>query len=263
VTALSTFPRRVAKRTVRVSSLAVRRFGVDITETLAGRTSLVVAPHPDDETLGCGATIARMRSQGTAVHVVFVSGGGSSPVPAGVSHDDLVELRRTEAASALAVLGVDRSSITHCEFEDGDIVRHRDAVTDVLTELLRRHAPDQVLVTSADDRHPDHVAVAMAARTAVARSRERPALYEYPIWQRVPALNFARGALLAGRTPSAAQPPQSAGRPRYVRAQEFLVVKQQALGAYESQLPHFPLGFIDDFLLPFESFTEIAFHEQC
>jgi hypothetical protein len=46
-------------------------------------------------------------------------------------------------------------------------------------------------------------------------------------------------------------------RPRLVRSAGFLDRKARAMASYESQLPHFPVGFLDDFLLPFESFMQI------
>jgi len=47
----------------------------DDTATSAARSALVLAPHPDDETLGCGATILRKRAAGTPVHVLIVTDG--------------------------------------------------------------------------------------------------------------------------------------------------------------------------------------------
>ncbi len=177
-----------------------------------------------------------------------------------MSTTELVELRRTEAARALSILGVDESSITHLNFEDGALFKCFNEVADALTNLVQATAPGQVLATSVSDRHPDHIAVGMAARAVVSRSSGSPTLYEYPIWQRAPALTVTRNAGKAAwarrQANGAARP---IGRPRLVRAEQFLLSKQRAIAVYESQLPHLPLGFVEDFLLPFESFTEIVY----
>ena len=254
---LGTTVRQLVKgATRRISSAAVNAFGVDGTEEMASATTLVVAPHPDDETFGCGATIARMRSRGADVHVLFLTGGGQSPKPAGMSTTDLIELRRSEAVDALGNLGVDASSIVHLDFEDGFVSQRSDDVADAVSDVLRSTKPDQVLVTSLIDRHPDHAAAARAARTVVPRAGLGTKLYEFPIWQRFPAIGFARSAVRgAGSRPGDTQP---RGRPILVPTDPFLLAKQRAIRAYKSQAEHFPQGFIEDFLLPFESFAEIV-----
>ena len=212
-----------------------------MTDAFTRRATLVVAPHPDDETLGCGATIARMRRLGTPVRVVLMSGGGASPRPSGMSLDEMLLLRREEASRALDLLGVEPASVHHLDFVDGDMPGQHQAMTEALARLVRDHAPDQVLVTSARDRHPDHAAVARAVGAAATTARG-VGVYEYAVWQRVPAMTVAR----SGR------------RPLLVSSSDFSERKQAALAAYESQLPHFPRGFVEDFLLPFETFTEVV-----
>jgi hypothetical protein len=81
-------------------------------------------------------------------------------------------------------------------------------------------------------------------------------VHEYPIWQRVPALTFARDAALGALSKRAGGGGRFL-RPRLVRTEGFLDRKETAIGVYESQLPHFPVGFLEDFLLPFEAFTQI------
>lgn len=234
--------RAAAKGAVRLlSSNGLRAAGRDVTDAFARRSTLVVAPHPDDETLGCGAAIARMRALGTPVGVVLMSGGGASPRPAGLSLEDMLRLRREEAGRALGILGVEEACVVHLDFEDGAMPQRHQEMTDTLAGLVAEHAPQQVLVTSARDRHPDHAAVARAVRAAAAIAGA-VGVHEYAVWQRVPALTVAR----SGR------------RPLLVSSEGFLERKRAAIGAYESQLPHFPAGFVDDFLLPFETFTQVV-----
>ncbi len=259
---LASTGRLAAKSTIRaVSSRAVGAVGVDFTEEATARTCLVVAPHPDDETFGCGATIARMRAAGTDVHVIFVSRGGLSPGPPGMSVKELMQLRTSEAFSALAILGVSRAFIQMMDFEDGALSGQTGDIVDALTESLRATSPEQVLVTSSRDRHPDHTSVAQATMAALSRSEIPAHLYEYPIWQRVPAWAVLRDiATDAGsRWTHGANAPR--GRPRLASTDGFLAQKREAIGVYTSQLPHFPVGFVDDFLLPYEEFADVPLRQ--
>src|SRR5262245_41518647 len=65
-------------------------------------TFLVIGPHPDDQELGMGGTIARLVQQGHAVHIVDMTNG--EPTPHGS-----VETRAREAAEAAKILGVSRT----------------------------------------------------------------------------------------------------------------------------------------------------------
>jgi LmbE family N-acetylglucosaminyl deacetylase len=246
--------RRAAKRAVRMgSSSVVHAAGVDVTEQFAEQSCLVVAPHPDDETFGCGATIARKRARGVDVHVVIVADGRQSPRPEGVSETGIIELRKAECTEALRRLGVDSSDVVHLDFEDGALPARTADITDALADQIGRFTPSQVLVTSTKDRHPDHSAVGRALR---ATTRD-PSIefFEYAIWQRVPALTVAGDALRSARPNhdgrAAGRP---SWRPRFVRTDGFLEQKRSAIDSYASQLPHFPVGFVEDFLLPFEAF---------
>lgn len=253
-TRMVTDARLAAKTAVRaLSSTAVRALGADATSAMAARATVVIAPHPDDETFGCGAVIARLRAAGKPVHLLVASDGGSSPRPEGVTLEQMILLRQEETRRALAALGVDASEITFWDFRDGSMSEHLQELTDRLVAFLEEKAPEQVMVTSTLDRHPDHSTVGLAARAAVSRLAEPPILLEYPIWQRVPALPFLRRRLARTRSAEGAS-----AQPLLCRAGDFLVQKKEAIAAYESQLPHFPAGWVDDFLVPFEHFAEVS-----
>lgn len=255
--------RGAAKAVVRrASSSAIRVLGTDETYAIAERSTVLISPHPDDETFGCGATIARLRASGQAVRLLVVTDGADSPRPEGVSRDEMILLRQEETRRAMAELGVDGSAITFWDFPDGGASEHLPELVDRLSIFLKEVSPDQVLVTSAADRHPDHAAVGLAARRAIGRLDIAPRLLEYPIWQRVPALLFVRRR--SPRAGTGAPAPESAisGQPRLSQSGAFLTQKKAAIAAYASQLPHFPAGWVNDFLLPFEHFAEIQVEEE-
>jgi LmbE family N-acetylglucosaminyl deacetylase len=106
--------------------------------TTADTKLLIVAPHPDDETLSAGGLMQRVREAGGQVHVVYVTDGDG--YPEGVRFEDHIESprpsdyrgygrqREREARDALARLGVDRHGITFLGFPDG-----------ALSKLIRRY----------------------------------------------------------------------------------------------------------------------------
>ena len=156
----------------------VQRWSLDVTQPLTSGRLLVIAPHPDDETLGCGATIARNLDVGGEVLVVIATDGEQARRdgdPAAMR-----TLRLAELARAMEALGLKLTQLRTLGFPDGGLTRHESAVADSIGAILRTWLPDNVLVTAACDLHPDHSALGRAARKAMANSQG--ALFEYMIW---------------------------------------------------------------------------------
>ena len=149
-----------------------------------GRTT-VLAPHPDDESLGCGGLLATLAQAGVPARVVVVTDGTQShPGSAAYPADRLRELREAEAAEAVAALGLDAGSLA--------FLRHRDCGvpapgTDAFDRAAGRLAEalgwaETVLVPWRRDPHGDHVATWELAAAAAARLDRRPRWIEYPVW---------------------------------------------------------------------------------
>jgi LmbE family N-acetylglucosaminyl deacetylase len=140
----------------------------------------VVAPHPDDETLGLGATAAQLAASGVDVQVVSVSDGGAArPGASPLQRSRLESTRRDELSRATSVLGV--HSVVSLGLPDGELAEHVGELTDSLAEILAGVAPGTwCAATWRGDGHPDHEAVGRAAAEACARTGV--ALVEYPIW---------------------------------------------------------------------------------
>ncbi len=156
---------------------AMRRSARDETATTATRSALVLAPHPDDETLGCGATIMRKVAGGTAVTVVVVTDGQHSH--AAMAPQALAALRREEMTEAGRRLGLKPDAVRWAGFVDGQLTAREHDLEAVLRELLEELRPDEVYTTCAAEPHPDHAALGRAARRAVGSSAR---LLEYPVW---------------------------------------------------------------------------------
>jgi LmbE family N-acetylglucosaminyl deacetylase len=196
----------------------------DITAEVATRSALVLAPHPDDETIGCGATIARKAAAGARVLVVVAADGGSA-------------IRRDECRAACDRLGLDSTSVRFLGLPDGDLAEHHDELVAGVRAALAATAPEELYVPAAIDQHADHRALA-AAVTALAGALAGVTVYEFPVWF------WNRWAWVDGGSASrqAMQFTRRFGghvvavRPRTVRTGEFLAVKRAALECYPSQL---------------------------
>lgn len=145
------------------------------------RPALVVAPHPDDESLGCGGTICRKRGLGAAVTICFLTDGAHS-------HDryaDPAEMRvrrRAEALQAAAALGVEEGDVAFVDIEDGRLAEHESSATGRLHALLAERRPTEVYLPSRYEMPADHVAAYRAALAAVRANGEPMTLHEYPVW---------------------------------------------------------------------------------
>ena len=141
---------------------------------------VVVAPHPDDETLGLGATIAQLAATGIPVQVVAVSDGGAAHPGASASDRLRMETtRRYELRRAAGLLGTPPP--ISLGLPDGELADHEDRLTETLTEILEAAgAGTWCAATWRGDGHPDHEAVGRAASAACVGTGAT--LLEYPVW---------------------------------------------------------------------------------
>lgn len=149
--------------------------------------TLVVAPHPDDESLGCGGTIALLRQLGLPVHVLFVSDGTlSHPHSKAYPTERLRQLREDEALEALQILDVEPAYVAFMRQKDRQVPAIAQAGFDeavqFVADWLTETKPATVLVPWRRDPHPDHRASWQIVNQAVQQAGDRPRLLEYLIW---------------------------------------------------------------------------------
>jgi LmbE family N-acetylglucosaminyl deacetylase len=143
--------------------------------------SVVFAPHPDDEVLGCGGTIALKVQAGADVRVVIMTDGRTSHAKY-VEAPALTKMRRLEALEAATHLGLSPDAYTFLDFEDQRLQLHAEQAHRKVVELLQRLDPEQVFVPHRHDRLADHVATFRIVASALRTYRGRVALLEYPVW---------------------------------------------------------------------------------
>ena len=107
-------------------------------------TTLVIAPHQDDESLGCGGTIALLRSKDIPVHVLFTSDGSMShPNSKEYPAEKLMLLREDEALNALKILGVERDAVIFMRLKDSILPDEKAAgfeeVADKAAVIINNH----------------------------------------------------------------------------------------------------------------------------
>ncbi|MFI5178853.1 MAG: PIG-L deacetylase family protein [Vicinamibacterales bacterium] len=138
--------------------------------SLAGRTVLAIFAHPDDESLACGGTLARLADAGARVVVLCASRGeaGSTSDPSLVPDGNLGVVRTRELRNAAAVLGV--ADVLIFDYPDGDL--RWDRVQELHAEIvsaIRQYRPDAVITFAEDGLywHLDHIGVHERTYTAV------------------------------------------------------------------------------------------------
>lgn len=143
---------------------------------------LVLAPHADDETLGCGGVLIRHREQGDPVKVVFVTDGAAGDPAGYYVGQDYPELRRREARRAAAILGVDE--LVFWGYPDGRLAEARD-LAERLAVLFEADRPDIIYRPSTREIHPDHWALGTAVEEW--RRHYRPVVGDfcYEVWATV------------------------------------------------------------------------------
>ncbi len=149
---------------------------------LTGHRVLVLAPHPDDESFGCGAALALHCQQGDPVRVVFLSSGELGQWGEEQDLETTRNQREKEVHGALALLGVD--DFDFWRYPDRGIEADGELVAR-LEEALATFQPTLIYAPSPLELHPDHRATAQALRTTV-RGWQGPlkvAFYEvsYPL----------------------------------------------------------------------------------
>ena len=152
---------------------------------------LVIAPHMDDESLGCGMLLAE-RDATQPVHVVFASDGSRSPpLPAGDrALEGLVGVRKSEAREALSELGVAEDAVEFLDFPDGTLSDYSGPLRSALDRRIRELQPAHVFVPFRYDRHPDHLAVNRAVTKLRAEQRVGAEVWEYFVysqWRLLPS----------------------------------------------------------------------------
>jgi LmbE family N-acetylglucosaminyl deacetylase len=218
-------------------------------------TAMVLAPHPDDESLGCGGLIAAcVAARRAPLVVILTDGAGSHPRSRAYPPARLRTIRANEATAAVAHLGLPPERLVLLEEPDTSAPHDGPRFATVVAKLLRlirREATcTAILAPWRHDPHCDHEAAALAA-AAVAEGAGIRAL-AYPVW----GWTLAGDATIPG-------PPGPGWR---LDINAFLAAKQSAIRTHQSQfgglITDDPSGFrvppdlLSVFDNPYETFLQ-------
>ncbi|MBC6606805.1 PIG-L family deacetylase [Hymenobacter sp. BT188] len=220
-------------------------------------STIVIAPHPDDESLGCGGLLALLRQAQVPVMAILVTDGtmshpNSQKYPPAARR----QLREAEFEAALVALGI-TTAPHYLGLADGNIptagAAGFEAAAEQLLMRISQFSPTTVLAPWRRDPHPDHRATSQLLQAALAQLATPPRLLEYVVWawERAKPTDLPRPGEVAGWR---------------LDITSVLYQKQQAIAAHRSQLTDLidddPTGFqlspsmLAHFAQPFEVYLE-------
>jgi LmbE family N-acetylglucosaminyl deacetylase len=158
------------------------------------KSTVVLAPHLDDETLGAGGPVASQRRRGLPVLVVAITEGEAAyPASPGLG-----DIRRAEQHLALAELGVKSCDTVRLRLPDGAVTGCEEELVGLLRQLV---GPNTLLVAPwCFDPHPDHEASGRAAQRVACRAGATLVSYLFWLgiaarWNHWPLFHFSDSTL--------------------------------------------------------------------
>lgn len=142
--------------------------------------TVIIAPHPDDEVIGCAGLIQALVDRGMPPHVIILTGGeGSHRGCCDTSAEEIIAARHQLTLKATATLGLPESHIHCLSYPDGGVaIEHPE--TERLQTLLSELAPQSVFVPHRGEGWSDHLQAAEIAKALMEDSSV--SIYEYCVW---------------------------------------------------------------------------------
>lgn len=159
---------------------------IDPASMPAGRI-LVMVPHPDDESLGCGGLVASLAASGRRFHFVFVTDGGASHRASRTwPRERVARQREQEAVEALSRLGAGDAARSFLRLPDAGMPSPASeagaAALAALSATVRDFEPELAVIPWRRDPHCDHRDTWILTHEALAANRMKPEILEYAIW---------------------------------------------------------------------------------
>ncbi len=171
---------RAAQESPKDSS---RQVGHPSLAPASSKADLVIAPHPDDETFGCGGTIRLVAESGTPVDVVFMTRGElgheEGQAISEQQQADLAQVRSAEAVEACMALGARR--VFFLDGKDTRLNEQSHLAADLLS-ILQSHHYRRVFCPWKGDAHKDHMATFVHLQNALKRYSAPLQLWLYEVW---------------------------------------------------------------------------------
>lgn len=165
----------------RIRVLLFRVLFQNSSELVMSDKVLIVAPHPDDEVLGCSGLIQRLLNEGKQVDVVILSDGGKSHAGCcKIDKSTLIESRRDLSRKAAKILGLPLENLHLLDYPDGSIAFDCPE-TDRLKKLIGSLLPEAIFVPHKGEGWSDHLEAGRIVRALIGEM-SGVSLYEYCVW---------------------------------------------------------------------------------
>lgn len=149
-----------------------------------GHRVLVLSPHQDDETFGCGGTLHLLARSGSSIDVCFLTNGEASSPQRGMDHSEtetlaLIQTRAKEAQEAGSILGLKEYFFLNSK----DSELHLDeTMVEKVYEIIRKGNYNHVFCPWPYERHSDHAATFRIFQKALKRYRKEIEVWLYEVW---------------------------------------------------------------------------------
>lgn len=164
-------------RTIRLPIIRIRTSFRS--KLVTGKRILLVAPHPDDEIIGCAGLIQQALKAGKKIDVVILTGGGKSHSNCcNIDEDTLIEARRKLSRKAAQVVGLPLEHLHFLNYPDGSI-SYENKETERLKQLIEELSPEAIFIPHKGEGWSDHVEAGNVIRKLKLSGIQ---LYEYCVW---------------------------------------------------------------------------------
>ena len=149
--------------------------------TLFTHNALIIAPHPDDEVIGCAGLIQKEIKAKKRVDIVILSGGEASHNSCcDIPQPELKDRRRELTLYAAKILGLNESSIHFLNYPDGNI-NYSHPESDRLKALIERINPQSIFIPHKGEGWNDHIQVRNII-DKILSDKTKVTIYEYCVW---------------------------------------------------------------------------------
>lgn len=223
----------------------------EIPDPFTMKRALFIQPHPDDNDISAGGTIAKLVEQGVEVHFLTVTDGSSGSYDVDLSQQEVIALRQKEQEEAGAILGV--KHFHWLNFRDGHLFDNEE-LRKSLVLTIRKVRPDIMFTVDpflSYETHIDHVVTGRVASYA-ARTSGNPRFYPEQLKEGIKPHRVHAIAYYTTNHPNT-----------YVNIDQYWDLKLQAIRSHKSQFSGEYLKFITNYFT--EKATQVAekAHEKC
>jgi len=185
---------------------------------------LVIAAHPDDETLGMGGTIAKHTSKGDVVHVIIITDGSSSQYQ---NYKEMIKKKKNEVKKAMKILGAGKIEFNTLPDMKLDTVPHVE-INSIIEKKIEKYKPSTIYTHHWGDINKDHQLVFESTMVSVRPNPNQPVkeiyTYETPSsteWNTIEASKIFKPNVFVDTT-------------------KYIDKKIKAVEAYETELRPYP-----------------------